>query len=256
MSATAPGIRCTPDYSPLPTRPATWTGRSASTPRSTVPTSTRPPSRVTQGDLWNHKNLHLEPADHAIGRSRGGLSTKIHHACDGKGRPLVMLLGPGQGGDFADVRPCPGRDPTSHGHGPGRPRTRPDRVMADKAYSSRGSTGTCCASAASSRSSPSPPDQALATANDAGPQGRPTGRLRPRCLPRPQRRGALLQRLQELAWSGHPLRQARRHLPRRRRARIDHDLAALFIRHALVAKEPGLSELVDHRTDLVDQFGR
>jgi len=27
------------------------------------------------------------------------LSTKIHHACDGKGRPLVMLLGLGQGGD-------------------------------------------------------------------------------------------------------------------------------------------------------------
>ena len=45
------------------------------------------------GDLWNHTNLDLEPADHAIGRSRGGLSTKIHHACDGKGRPLVMPAG-------------------------------------------------------------------------------------------------------------------------------------------------------------------
>jgi putative transposase len=87
--------------------------------------------------LWNHKNLAVEPTDHAIGRSRGGLSTKIHHACDGHGRPLVMLLGPGQGGDspmFAHVLaalhvPRPG---------PGRPRTRPDKVLADKAYSSRG----------------------------------------------------------------------------------------------------------------------
>ena len=41
----------------------------------------------------------VEPADHAVGRSRGGLSTKIHHVCDGKGRPLVLLLGPGQGND-------------------------------------------------------------------------------------------------------------------------------------------------------------
>lgn len=44
-------------------------------------------------------NLLEEPPDHAIGRSRGGLTTKIHHLCDGKMRPLVMLLGPGQGGD-------------------------------------------------------------------------------------------------------------------------------------------------------------
>lgn len=28
-----------------------------------------------------------EPEDHAVGRSRGGLSTKIHHACDGKASP-------------------------------------------------------------------------------------------------------------------------------------------------------------------------
>ena len=34
------------------------------------------------------------PPDHGIGRSRGGLSTKIHHLTDGRGRPLVMLVGP------------------------------------------------------------------------------------------------------------------------------------------------------------------
>ena len=31
-----------------------------------------------------------EPPDHAIGRSRGGLSTKIHQLVDGNGRPLVI----------------------------------------------------------------------------------------------------------------------------------------------------------------------
>ncbi|MER6589631.1 MULTISPECIES: IS5 family transposase [Micromonospora] len=35
----------------------------------------------------------------AIGRSRGGLSTKIHLAVDGRGRPLSILLTPGGAGD-------------------------------------------------------------------------------------------------------------------------------------------------------------
>lgn len=51
-------------------------------------------------------------------------------------RPLVMLLGPGQGGDspmFAHLL-----DALSVPRiGPGRPRTRPDRALGDKAYSSR-----------------------------------------------------------------------------------------------------------------------
>lgn len=77
-----------------------------------------------------------EPTDHAIGRSRGGLSTKVHHAVDGRGRPLVVMVGPGQGGDAPMCLPVLNaiRVPRL---GPGRPRTRPDSVAADKAYSSR-----------------------------------------------------------------------------------------------------------------------
>lgn len=37
-----------------------------------------------------------EPADHALGRSRGGFSTKIHVLCDGHGHPLHFHLTPGQ----------------------------------------------------------------------------------------------------------------------------------------------------------------
>ena len=44
-------------------------------------------------------NLLAEPDDHGIGRSRGGLSTKIHHLTDGNGLPLVVLIGAGQAGD-------------------------------------------------------------------------------------------------------------------------------------------------------------
>jgi hypothetical protein len=32
-----------------------------------------------------------EPGDHAIGRFRGGLTTKVHALADGSGRALVML---------------------------------------------------------------------------------------------------------------------------------------------------------------------
>ncbi|WP_407568231.1 IS5 family transposase [Arsenicicoccus dermatophilus] len=88
------------------------------------------------GGSSNHKNLLSEPADHAIGRSRGGLSTKVHQLCDGQGRPIVVLLGPGQGSDsrmFTNLLDAV-RVPRP---GPGRPRTTPDAVMADKACSSR-----------------------------------------------------------------------------------------------------------------------
>ena len=71
-----------------------------------------------------------------MGRSRGGLSTKIHSLVDGTGRPLVVLIGPGQAG----AAPMFGhlmRQLRVARHGPGRPRTRPERLRADKAYSSR-----------------------------------------------------------------------------------------------------------------------
>ncbi|WP_446696931.1 IS5 family transposase [Streptomyces thermocoprophilus] len=73
--------------------------------------------------------------NHAIGRSRGGLTTKIHLAADARCRPLAFVLTAGQAGDapaFTDVM-ARLRVPRRRG----RPRTRPDLVLADKAYSSR-----------------------------------------------------------------------------------------------------------------------
>ncbi|MFJ3214294.1 IS5 family transposase [Streptomyces flaveolus] len=75
--------------------------------------------------------------DHALGRSRGGLTTKIHLACDGRGRPLAILLTPGQRHDSICARPLLERIHVPR-IGVGRPRCRPDQVIADKAYSSRG----------------------------------------------------------------------------------------------------------------------
>ena len=45
---------------------------------------------------WREKGDPEEPADHALGRSRGGFTTKIHILCDGSGHPLCFHLTPGQ----------------------------------------------------------------------------------------------------------------------------------------------------------------
>lgn len=77
-----------------------------------------------------------EPDDHALGRSRGGWSTKIHLACEQDRHVLAFLLTPGQAGDSPQMIPVLQRIRVPR-PGPGRPRTRPDRVLGDKAYSSR-----------------------------------------------------------------------------------------------------------------------
>ncbi|WP_425528146.1 IS5 family transposase [Yinghuangia seranimata] len=82
------------------------------------------------------KGILDHTAGEALGRSRGGLTSKVHLACDGRLRPLAVLVGPGHAGDapaFMHVIMAI-RVPRTGG---GRPRTRPDLVVADKAYSSR-----------------------------------------------------------------------------------------------------------------------
>jgi transposase len=84
----------------------------------------------------NYTNLPLaecEPAGHRIGRSRGGLTTKIHTAVEGHGRPLAVTVTGGQRNDQAvlasvlDGIVVPRR-------GCGGARSRPDVVIADRAY--------------------------------------------------------------------------------------------------------------------------
>jgi transposase len=65
------------------------------------------------------------------------LSTKIHQLVDGRGRPLVVALTPGQAGDSTMLQPLLAQLAVAR-VGPGRPRTRPAAVIGDKAYSSRG----------------------------------------------------------------------------------------------------------------------
>lgn len=76
----------------------------------------------------------LAVAGEAIGRSRGGLSTKVHLAVDGRGLPVRVILTPGQDGDNPQLLPLLDGIRVAR-PGPGRPRSRPAAVLADKAYS-------------------------------------------------------------------------------------------------------------------------
>jgi transposase len=90
---------------------------------------TEPPGGVT-----------TEPTDHALGRSRGGLTTKLHLACEQGQKPLSIVLTAGQRGDSPQFIPVLDRIRVPRPGG-GRPRTRPERVLAEKAYTSKANRG-------------------------------------------------------------------------------------------------------------------
>lgn len=62
----------------------------------------------------------------------GGWTTKAHAAVDAKGRPLAVRLTGGQGGDNPQLVPVLDAIAVPTGH---RPTSRPDTIVADKAYS-------------------------------------------------------------------------------------------------------------------------
>ncbi|WP_425297682.1 IS5 family transposase [Nocardia asiatica] len=78
-----------------------------------------------------------EPADHGLGRSRGGWTSKLHLACEQGCRVLSVLVTAGQAGDSPQFTAVLDGIAVSK-LGGGRARVRPVRVLADKAYSSRG----------------------------------------------------------------------------------------------------------------------
>ena len=89
--------------------------------------------RCAQGALSNYKKSADEPDDHAIGRSRGGLTTKIHALTDQRQAVVAVRLTAGQAGDNPQLMPllddydqaCADRGVASTDF----------RLLADKAYS-------------------------------------------------------------------------------------------------------------------------
>jgi transposase len=114
---------------------APWSGLTSMRP---VPVT---PLLLTQGDLSNDKNSAALSAKEvaereALGRSRGGLTTKIVLAGDSRARPVSRVTTAGHRHDstaFAAVM-----DGIRIGRtGPGRPRTTPGHLLGDKAFSSK-----------------------------------------------------------------------------------------------------------------------
>ncbi|MFJ9683791.1 IS5 family transposase [Streptomyces sp. NPDC101194] len=80
--------------------------------------------------------VFAEPDDHGLGRSRGGLTTKLHLAVERGQKPLSLLVTAGQCHDGPQFQPVlEGIQVPRIGWG--RTRTRPDKVRADRAYGSR-----------------------------------------------------------------------------------------------------------------------
>ena len=65
--------------------------------------------------------MPLKKEDEALGRSRGGFSTKLHLACDTRGQPIEIRLGPGQEHDSRQAELLVGQH-------------QPTAVIADRAY--------------------------------------------------------------------------------------------------------------------------
>ena len=99
------------------------------------------------------------------------MTTKTHALVDGKGRPLVIVVSPGQAGDspvlpmlLAELRVArPGR---------GRPRTTPTALRGDKAYSSK-AIRACLRARGITAVIPEPKDQLGHRKNRGSRGGRP-----------------------------------------------------------------------------------
>ena len=75
-------------------------------------------------------------AHEALGRSRGGFSTKIHVRAEGSGKPMALVVSGGERHESLYVERL-----LAGGHvrrrGRGRPRARPRRLVGDRGYSDR-----------------------------------------------------------------------------------------------------------------------
>ena len=92
--------------------------------------ATRAAAGASKKSLTQHPQ---EPEDHALGRSRGGFSSKFHLVTDGLGLPLAVEVTPGQRHESTQVEAV--MNDIAIPQPIGRPRRRPQRLAGDKGYS-------------------------------------------------------------------------------------------------------------------------
>jgi hypothetical protein len=89
-----------------------------------------------KGDLQAEPacGIDEEPAGHGLGRSRGGLTSKVHLACEQRQKPLAIVITAGQRGDSPQFQVVPGRirypGPAAATRAPGRTGFWPTRPTA------------------------------------------------------------------------------------------------------------------------------
>lgn len=88
--------------------------------------------RVAAGAEKQGPDGAAEPSNHALGRSVGGFSTKVHLLSDGNGVPLDATLTPGQTHESTQVETV--MEQVAIERASGRRRRRPRHLAADRAY--------------------------------------------------------------------------------------------------------------------------
>ncbi len=86
---------------------------------------------------WRKQGLRRqkEGGDQALGRSQGGFGTKVHVLVEGMGKPVTVVLTPGQQHEATVFEQLMTGGVVKRPGG-GRPRIPPQRVCGDKGYSS------------------------------------------------------------------------------------------------------------------------
>jgi hypothetical protein len=92
-------------------------------------------------------SVTVEPDDHGSG-ARTGPDHKMHPAVEQGQKAMAIVITAGQRGDYPQPERLLDKIRVPR-HGPGRPRTRPDRVRADEAHASRIRTTPTCGGAGS-----------------------------------------------------------------------------------------------------------
>jgi hypothetical protein len=157
-----------------------------------------------------------------LGRSHGGLTTKVHLAADRRCRPIARVVTAGQRNDAVVFEAVMARI-RIHPHGCGRPRTRPGRVLADKAYSSRAIRASLRRRGITATIS-EPADQQANRAR-CGPRGGRPPTFDPLRYKGRNVVERCVNKLKRVPRRRQPLRQARVDVRRHRRRRLDQDLA-------------------------------
>lgn len=118
------------------------TRRGSSTGNSTTSTGAwfapiNTPQVLKKGDLrYAQASFGTAQDSEALGRSRGGFTTKIHLRAEGGGKPIAILITAGQRHEQSAFCALMERGAIKRARR-GGPRIRPERVVADKGYSSK-----------------------------------------------------------------------------------------------------------------------